>query len=342
MAVNMDRQARGVSRIVGTFVNPLVSAVDVDAILEHTDLDALIERVDLQRILERIDVNALIEQVDFDRLLERVDLDEILVRIDVNSLVRRLDVDALVERVDVNGIVEEVDVARIVKRIQIGDVMTESAGTAALSALDVIRRQLAGVDSIIYYLSMRLVRRHAPPESDSAGPISGRPAGGCTRLLAYVVDTLVVSAAFSLAVLVCSYLAGLFVGHTINPVRDEGPWWSVGAAGFAIIYYWASVTMTGRTFGKALLGLRVTRSDGSPVGGWSALVRVLVFPLSLIMGLGLLGIVFGRSKRALHDYIARTMVVYDWGKRAARIPTGVVRWLGAQNEPPRVTVGQNR
>jgi hypothetical protein len=49
-------------------------------------------------------------------------------------------------------------------------------------------------------------------------------------------------------------------------------------------------------------------------------LRTLAFPLSfLLFGLGFTGILFQRNRRALHDMIAGTAVVYAWHARAARL-----------------------
>jgi hypothetical protein len=56
------------------------------------------------------------------------------------------------------------------------------------------------------------------------------------------------------------------------------------------------------------------------VDGRRAIVRTLAFPLSfLVLGLGFLGILLGDQRRALHDVIAGTAVVYLWDARAARL-----------------------
>ena len=82
-------------------------------------------------------------------------------------------------------------------------------------------------------------------------------------------------------------------------------------------YSWAA---SGRTFGMAVLGVRVVRADGHGLDPWRGVVRALVFPLSfLFFGLGFLGILVQREHRALHDLIAGTAVVYAWDARAARI-----------------------
>jgi uncharacterized RDD family membrane protein YckC len=67
---------------------------------------------------------------------------------------------------------------------------------------------------------------------------------------------------------------------------------------------------------------------GSPLTPRAAFVRVVTFPLSLaVFGLGLIGIVVGRERRALHDVLAGSAVVYDWGDRPAELPAPLTRWL---------------
>ena len=69
-----------------------------------------------------------------------------------------------------------------------------------------------------------------------------------------------------------------------------------------------------------LLGLEVVGQDGSHTGTRRGLVRTLAFPLSFILlGLGFIGILFGRDRRALHDLIAGTAVIYAWDAREARL-----------------------
>ncbi len=72
--------------------------------------------------------------------------------------------------------------------------------------------------------------------------------------------------------------------------------------------------------GMALFGVQVVRDDGGDVNGRRAIVRTLALPLSfLLLGLGFLGILLGNQRRALHDVIAGTAVVYCWDARAARL-----------------------
>ena len=58
---------------------------------------------------------------------------------------------------------------------------------------------------------------------------------------------------------------------------------------WAFIYCAYPLAVSGRTFGMAVVGLRAVRKDGSELGGWHAVVRVLAFPLSFVLfGFGFL------------------------------------------------------
>jgi uncharacterized RDD family membrane protein YckC len=91
-------------------------------------------------------------------------------------------------------------------------------------------------------------------------------------------------------------------------------------AGWAFFYCAVSLAAGGRTLGMSIVGLRAVNRDGSELTGWQAVVRVLVTPLSfLLFFAGFWLILLRRDRRALHDLIARTAVVYGWDARAARL-----------------------
>jgi uncharacterized RDD family membrane protein YckC len=88
----------------------------------------------------------------------------------------------------------------------------------------------------------------------------------------------------------------------------------------AVLNFVVVAGLTGRTFGKWLTGLRVERnSDGALVGFGRALVRHTVgYALTAAtLGLGFLLAAFNSRGRALHDFVAGTVVVRS---RAARTP----------------------
>jgi uncharacterized RDD family membrane protein YckC len=129
----------------------------------------------------------------------------------------------------------------------------------------------------------------------------------------------VVTAVYSLSV------AGLaFVVELISDVRIEfadHPWLTGPAfALWWLVYYAYSWSISGHTLGMALLGLRVVAADGAEVRPRAALLRALTLPLSfMLLGLGFLGILWRSDRRALHDRLAGTAVVYGWDARAAHL-----------------------
>ena len=62
------------------------------------------------------------------------------------------------------------------------------------------------------------------------------------------------------------------------------------------------------------------RPRRDPRGTRCGLLRTIAFPLSfLLLGLGSIGVLFGRDRRTLHDLIAGTAVVYASDAREARL-----------------------
>ena len=84
-----------------------------------------------------------------------------------------------------------------------------------------------------------------------------------------------------------------------------------GVAGVAIINFVLLAAFSGRTLGKWITGLRIERRNGEPVSFVRALVRHLAgYTLTVLtLGLGFLITVFDPQGRALHDWLAGTVVV---------------------------------
>jgi len=162
----------------------------------------------------------------------------------------------------------------------------------------------------------------------SGGRVSGHYAGAFTRLAAFLIDWAIIVAVYGILVAGSQWFASVFLGAELAFSDENRLAWVLGFVGWAYIYMAVGLTVSGRTPGKTLLGLRVVTRRGLPLGAARASARVAVQPLSfLVFGLGLAGIVLGRERRALHDVIAGTAVVYDWGDRPAEMPAPLTRWL---------------
>ena len=157
--------------------------------------------------------------------------------------------------------------------------------------------------------------------------LQGAHAGIVTRFGGFVVDVVTITVLFALGGQVVEWLFSTLRGDRFA-FSDERLDSAFLLVAWAFLYCAYPLAVAGRTFGMAIVGTRTTRTDGSDLGGWRAVIRVLAFPLSfLLFGLGFLMILVNRDRRALHDLIAGTVVVYSWNARAARL-----RFLA--KEPP--------
>jgi uncharacterized RDD family membrane protein YckC len=285
----------------------------------------------------------VLDLVDPDLVLSHVDLDALLQRIDVNALLDRVDVDALMARVDVDALMARVDVQRLVDRAGIPAIVAESTSHMTGSALDFFRRPIVGLDEIAFRGTNRLFGRNTSEypqgpgdliewveehREDKEGIKTGRYAGPLTRLLAVVIDSAVVSLGFTLLVAGVVFVLGLIAPEFEMP-QISGVLYGVSLLSWSFLYLWVSYTVFGKTIGKTILGLRVVRADGhTAMSARQTFIRVLAYPLSfMLLGIGLLGVVFNAQRQAWHDRFARTAVVYDWGSRTATMPTPLSDFL---------------
>jgi uncharacterized RDD family membrane protein YckC len=172
------------------------------------------------------------------------------------------------------------------------------------------------------------------PGSARSVTAQGNYAGAVSRFVAYAIDLLVSSGLFTLALAAISYVAKIVTGTQVSWNRQDILVVVLYVA-WQFFYFGYSWAVSGRTFGMAVLGVRVVRADGAVAEPRRGVVRALVFPLSfLLFGLGFLGILVQRERRALHDLIAGTAVVYAWDARAARL-----RFLAREAETAPRTAG---
>src|SRR5262249_26101536 len=94
-----------------------------------------------------------------------------------------------------------------------------------------------------------------------------------------------------------------------TPVRSIA-----GVAWLAVVttYFVGFWSNTGQTPGMRLLGLRVVTREGRPPSTSRSLLRLVGLGLAIApMLLGFLPVFFDSSRRALQDFLAGTLVVYD-------------------------------
>jgi uncharacterized RDD family membrane protein YckC len=140
----------------------------------------------------------------------------------------------------------------------------------------------------------------------------GDGAGLVTRLLAAAVDGLTVA-----AVLVAAYGGLNLVLVLIDPRGFElvtvSALTDLTTALLACVVYLAVAwTITGRTYGDHIMGLRVVNGRGTRVRPLRSLVRAA---LCVAFPIGLLWCAVSPSRRSVQDALLRTSVIYDWRPR---------------------------
>ena len=318
---------------MGAIVPTVVDAVDPDDLIDRLDVDALMAKVDVDALLTRIDIDALLERIDVDALLQRIDVSALIARIDMNEVIGKVDLNALLADVDLNALMDDVDIKAIVAKAGIDQIVAEASTGIMARTLDLARRQLVGVDIIILGAIDRILRRRREELTElDALTATGRPAGPVSRMVAFGLDLFFVSALFSVVAYFGRAMVELFTGDIVQPTRGAGIAWAVGYFAWFGLYLWGSIEITGRTPGKALVGLRVVALDGAPLGPGRAFVRTLVFPFSFILGLGFIPGVVRRDRRALHELVAGCHEIVDWGDRDAGLPSALEGWIARQRD----------
>ena len=201
--------------------------------------------------MDRIDPEQLIDKIDLNRLLARIDVDQLVARMDINAVVERVDVDTVIDRVDVNRVLERVDTDALIGRTEIGSLITKSTSGLVLRMLDVIRSYVMTVDAAFHGVVDGIIhRRRAAAEADAPPPeptswsqtrwarveaLQGAPAGMISRLVAFLIDVVVVQLLFALSRQVVTIIWETITGHTWD-LRDHRVWSITILAVFVYLY----------------------------------------------------------------------------------------------------------
>ena len=173
-------------------------------------------------------------------------------------------------------------------------------------------------------------------DARTAVALQGHYAGPLSRLLAYGADLAIISVIGAATVAIIQLAINVATPWSVNLKNIS---WLVlaGQLIWAEVYFGVNWVVFHRSPGMSILGLRITRADGSALDRRAALIRLVAFPLGfLTLGAGFLGIIFGRTHQAIYDRIAKTAVIYDWDAEAARLRNLAAR--GAAKREARVQV----
>lgn len=143
-------------------------------------------------------------------------------------------------------------------------------------------------------------------------PVVGQYAGFVTRGVALVIDIAIVAIISTVIGMASSLISSMFPQqswtHDLLTLTT-----GVLIVVVGIGYYLVGWTLVGQTVGKFVMGVRVVNVQGEPISMRAAIVRYFGYYLSaLAFFFGFLWSLVDDERRAWHDHLARTMVIYAW------------------------------
>jgi uncharacterized RDD family membrane protein YckC len=153
-------------------------------------------------------------------------------------------------------------------------------------------------------------------ERPSLGQLDGAAAGFVTRLLAFLMDAVILTGSLAAGSWLMIQVDSLFEQMNIDLRVSAATIFVVlipVLIGGYFVVFWA---LTGKTIGKQLLGVKVVGSDGRPPTLGRSVLRLFGYFLStLALWGGYLWVIIDDDRKGWHDHLAGTWVVYDWAKR---------------------------
>lgn len=129
------------------------------------------------------------------------------------------------------------------------------------------------------------------------------------RCGALIVDYIIVVSIPVIGILFSRYMGNDGIKLLNSEINNTG--WLIGVL-LGLTNFVIFPMFSGQTIGKMLTGTRILSINGKPVSFSKVLFRHLIgYPLTILtLGLGFLFSVFNKQGRALHDYLAGTVVIY--------------------------------
>jgi uncharacterized RDD family membrane protein YckC len=226
---------------------------------------------------------------------------------------------ALVEALD-SELVDEVwrrllasdEAQRLVERIAEAPEIRAAISAQSVGMIEDVGHTIGNgtrrLDSVVERFARRIfLRKRRSEPTDRAGAV--------TRGLAFGLDVLIVNLGFSGLAAVAALIASAFTGDS-NGVSNfalaagTALWFGIG--GLYLIGFWS---LAGQTPGMRFLGIRLDLdSRGLRLG--KAVKRLIGMGLAvMVFGLGFLGILFDKRRRAWDDRLSGVDVVYEGNER---------------------------
>jgi uncharacterized RDD family membrane protein YckC len=315
----VDARRRLESAAEGVLSAPEAEHV-VDGVLAGALPEAVARSLIEHRVVERL-VAEVLSSVELDREMvsarEAERTERLVSQALANPALERVLAEALQSRLTLD-LTDQVVRSPAFKRA-----LTEVLGSPELRAA-LKGQSLSFAGELVTGLSQRLRKlddaiERGPRRWFHRAPRSQVVAGGLVRVPYAGIATRGVALAVDAALATMIFLTGIAViGLVVSLVWDPRPASVVGTviavAGFLVevAYFTGFWSTAGQTPGMRLLHLRVAAAGGSAPGLGRSLVRLLGLIVAiLLLFTGFLPVLVDDRRRALQDFLAGTVVVYD-------------------------------
>jgi len=283
----------------------------VDVVLAGPFPEALARSLVERRVVDRV-VSDLLARGDLERMIASAAGDE-----RTEELVRRVFADPGIERMLVDVVDSRLAVKltdRLLQSPQIQQVIADAVRSGLARQTSTLADDMAAgvhrLDVRLETAPRRWARRPSRPQTVSSAEVGVSYAGLGSRLAALAVDAVAVHLAYLVGVAMVGFVAALAGWNPSRSLVDglaAVTWLLVVAAYF--MAFWAAA---GQTPGMRLLRLRVTDMTGSRLGVGRSLLRLIgcLVAVSFVF-IGFLPVLFDTRRRALQDFVAQTLAVYD-------------------------------
>ena len=286
--------ARGAERLAG--------ATGVDKAIEDATEEAIVRALRSPAV-ERAILRVLVEENAIGRALEQALTSDEVARAVVDAL------DSEVADRVWEELLASPKAQMLVERIAEAPEVRAAIAQQGVGLITDIGRRLTVITEALDDAAERVVHRMLNKPGHEA---ETNQVGLVTRALAGVVDLALISALLSIGF---GILASII--PAVSGGSDGLSIWGVFTFGFAgyliggsfFAAFWALV---GQTPGMRFLSIHLDADGSQEIGLRRAVKRLFALPLSLLpLGLGFFAIMLSPKRRAWHDRIAGTTVVYD-------------------------------
>ena len=268
-------------------------------------MDEVLSAPEIARVLDRALAGSLPEEIARSLVRHRV-LERIAAELAASGELERL----------VDAALASPQTLELTDKVLASDQTQRALGHVASSPelRDAIARQTTGLaEEVVGGVRASAVRLDDRVEEIVRRPArAGRPiyGGVATRAIALAADAAVTIVLFmsvvGIAALVASLVGGLRPEWLVGALLASG-WMLI--AGTYFVLFWSSA---GQTPGMRLLRVRVHGPAGNPPSLSRSLVRLVGLVLAIVpMFAGFIPVLFSKRRRALPDFLAGTVVLYD-------------------------------